>query len=283
MAPKNELLNMKTHQTIIKASSGWRPINLKELKGYKDLLFFLVIRDIKVIYKQTALGFSWAILKPIFSMVVFSIIFGRLAKIPSDGVPYPIFAFAAIVPWSYFSASMIKSTRSLLANSGLLTKIYFPRIIFPITPVIASLVDFIIALAILAALMVYFGIYPTVYVFFLPYLLLLMILTASGIGMWFSALAIQYRDVRQAVGFVTRLLMYASPVIWPVSLIPDEFRVFYGLYPMAGVIEGFRCALLGTRPMPWDLICSGTPTAILIAISGAYYFRRMERYFADVA
>ena len=279
-----------SHQTIIEPKKGWQLVNWRELREYRDLFYFLVWRDIKVLYKQTVLGFSWALIRPVFSMIVFSVVFGGLADVPSDGMPYPIFAYAALLPWTYFSTSMTNSTNSLVTNAKMLTKVYFPRLIIPMTPVLAGLVDFGVASLVLAVLMVWFGIAPTVYVLLLPLLMALMVLTAAGIGMWLSALAIQYRDIKHAMTFVTQLLMYAAPVVWPVSLITEKFpewgetiRVIYGLYPMAGIIEGFRSALLGTTPMPWDLIGIGTLSAVLLAVSGAFYFRRMERFFADVA
>ena len=271
------------HQTVIEAKKGWQLIDFKELRYYKDLFFFLVWRDIKILYKQTVLGFSWAIIRPVFSMIVFTIVFGRLAKMPSDGIPYPIFSYAALLPWTYFATSLTKSSDSLISSAGMLTKVYFPRIIIPFTPVLAGLLDFAIASSILVVMMVWYGIVPTFNVIFLPLLLLLMILTAAGIGMWLSALAIQYRDIKHAMQFVVQLLMYAAPVVWPVSLIPEKYRLLYGLYPMAGVIEGFRSSLIGVHPMPWDLILMGTASALLMAVSGALYFRRMERVFADVA
>lgn len=272
-----------TTQTIIEAKKGWQVIDWRELRQYRDLFYFLVLRDIKVLYKQTVLGFAWAILQPVFSMVVFSIVFGRLAQIPSDGVPYPLFSYAALVPWTYFAGAMNGATNSLISNGAMLSKVYFPRLVIPMTPVLAKLVDFVIALAIVAVLMLWYRTPPTWNVLYLPLLVLLMVLTAAGIGMWLSALAIQYRDVRFAISFLSQLLMYAAPVVWPVSLVPIEYRLVYGLYPMAGVIEGFRAALLGSAPMPWDLIGMGTVSALLLALSGAFYFRRMERVFADVA
>jgi lipopolysaccharide transport system permease protein len=216
-------------------------------------------------------------------MVIFSVVFGRLAKIPSDGVPYPIFAFVALVPWTYFSTAITNSSNSLVGNTNLLTKVYFPRLIIPMTPVLSGLVDFGIAFVMLAGMMAWFRITPTWNALSLPFLTLLMICTASGIGMWLSALAIQYRDIKFATPFLAQLLLYAAPVVWPVSLIPSAYRLVYGLYPMAGVIEGFRSALLGTNPMPWDLIAIGSLSTLLILFSGAFYFRRMERVFADVA
>lgn len=271
------------HQTIIEAKPGWRLVDFGELRQYRDLFYFLVWRDIKVLYKQTVLGFAWAIVRPVFSMIVFSIVFGGLAKIPSDGIPYPIFSFAALVPWTYFSTAMTESTNSLVTNARMLSKVYFPRLVIPMTPVLAKLVDFAISFVVLLLMMAWFRIVPTRQILFLPLLVLLMILTAAGVGMWLSAMAVQYRDIRHAVPFMSQVLMYAAPVVWPASLVPDAWRVVYGLYPMAGVIEGFRAALLDTGPMPWDLIVPGTASAIAIAVSGMFYFQRLERIFADVA
>ena len=273
----------EANRTVIEPQSGWNMVNWREVWRHRDLFYFLVLRDVKVLYKQTALGFTWAIIQPVFSMIVFTVVFGRLAKVSSDGVPYPIFHYTALVPWTYFAASMTGSTQSLIGNVGIFTKVYFPRLFIPMTPVIAKLVDFGVAFIILLGMMVVYHIWPTVYVLFLPYLILMMIMTAAGIGMWLSALAIQYRDIKYGVQFLTQLLMYAAPVVWPASLIPVKYRLIYGLYPMAGVIEGFRSALLGTRPMPWDLILSGSLSAGLLFFSGLMYFRWKERIFADVA
>lgn len=272
------------------ATHGWRLINWKELYAYKDLLYFLVLRDVKAIYAQTVMGFGWAIIRPLFSMVVFTVIFGGLADVPSDGVPYAAFSFAALLPWTYFSTAMSNSTNSLVNNATMLSKVYFPRLIIPLTPVLAGLVDFCVAFVILAGLMVWYGIVPTVSAVFLPLLIVLMILSAAGVGLWLSAMAIQYRDVKYGVMFLGQLLMYAAPVVWPVSLITEKLpvwgetvRLLYGLYPMAGVIEGFRASLLGTTPMPWDLIGMSTVSALLLVLTGMLYFRRQERTFADVA
>jgi lipopolysaccharide transport system permease protein len=274
---------MSSYRIIIEPKSGWQLIDWRELREYRDLFYFLVWRDIKVQYKQTILGFSWAIVRPVASMVIFTIVFGRLAKVPSDGVPYSIFSYAALLPWTYFSTSMTASAQSLITNANVLAKIYFPRLIIPMAPVLSRLVDFAIAFLILGILMVWYQIVPTMTVLFLPLLILLMIVTASGIGMWLAALAVQYRDVKHALQFMVQMLMYAAPVVWPASLIPQKYRLLYGLYPMVGVIEGFRSALLGTNPMPWDLILVGTFSAVVIGCSGAFYFRRMESVFADVA
>ena len=271
------------HQTIIEHKRGWQQIGWQELLQYKELLYFLVWRDIKVLYNQTILGFTWAIIRPFISMVIFSLVFGKLAKMPSDGVPYPIFSFAALVPWTYFSSVIVESTNSLITNSNMLSKVYFPRLVLPLVPVLAKLIDFAIALMILCFMMVWYGFAPTRYITIIPLIVLLMILTSAGIGIWLSVLAIQFRDVKHAIPFVAQILMYAAPVVWPVSLIPSKYRLIYGLYPMAAVIEGFRSALLGTTSMPWDLIMMGTLSAGVLLVSGAFYFRRIERIFADVA
>ncbi len=270
-------------ETIIEPRHGWQLIDWKEMLQYKDLLYLLVWRDITVLYKQTILGFLWAIVRPVFGMVVFSVVFGRLAKVPSDGVPYPIFAYAGLLPWTYFSSALTGSAQSLITKASIFTKVYFPRLFIPMTPVFSKLMDFAIACIVLAGLMIYYGLIPTWNIIFLPLLVLLMILTASGIGMWLSAIAIQYRDVKHAVEFMAQFLMYAAPVAWPASLVPESYRLLYGLYPMAGVIEGFRSSVIGANPMPWDLILMGTVSAVAIVFSGALYFKRMERIFADVA
>tara|TARA_B100002051_G_C16742759_1_gene645362 strand:- start:1477 stop:2310 length:834 start_codon:yes stop_codon:yes gene_type:complete len=272
--------------TIIKPKSGFQLIDLQELFYYKDLLIFMVKREVTVIYKQTILGFSWAIIKPLFSMVIFSIIFGGLAEIPSDDIPYPLFSYVALVPWTYFSTSMTRSTQSLVASAGIISKVYFPRLIIPLTPVLSGLIDFIISFSVIGILMIYFSIVPTLNILYLPILILMMVLTSAGIGMWLSALAIQYRDINFIVQFLAQILMYAAPVVWPVSLLESKFsisiRIFYGLYPMAGVIEGFRASLLGSTDMPWDLIGMGLISTFLIFISGAIYFKRKEPIFTDV-
>lgn len=274
---------------VIGPQRGWRLIDLRELYQYRDLFYFLVWRNVKILYAQTVLGFAWAVIRPLFSMIVFTVVFGKLASIPSDGIPYPLFAYAALVPWTYFATSLTGSTASLVGSANLITKVYFPRIVIPLTPVLSALVDFAIALGVLGILMAIFKTAPTWNIVFLPLLIVLMVLTASGIGMWLSALAIQYRDIKYAVTFLSQFLMYAAPVVWPVSLISEKFpesgntiRLVYGFYPMAGVIEGFRAALFGMTPMPWDLIGMGTLSAVVLFASGALYFRRMERVFADV-
>ncbi|MEL6536814.1 MAG: ABC transporter permease [Bacteroidota bacterium] len=274
-------------ETVIRPIKGWQLLNFSELLRYRDLFYFMVVRDIKVLYKQTVLGFLWAVLNPFFSMVVFTVIFGNLAEVPSDGVPYPIFSFAGLLPWTYFAQSMQTSTNSLVQARNIFTKVYFPRLLIPMTPVVAKLVDFLIAFAMLGVMMVYYKVTPTWDALYLPLLIIVMILSAAGIGMILSAMAVQYRDIRFAMTFLTQLLMYSAPVVWPASLIEEKFGSLayrlYGLYPPAGVIEGFRAALIGTRPMPWDLLAFSSLSAVLLFIVGALYFRRMERVFADVA
>ena len=280
--PKLNLARFSGPETVIEPKPGWRFVNVRELWEYRDLFYFLVWRDIKARYAQSVLGVGWAVIQPVFTMIVFTIIFGKLAKIGSDGVPYAIFSFTALVPWIYFSNSLTESTGSLISASNMLGKVYFPRLIIPITPLVSKLVDFGIAFLLLLGLMAWFKTIPTIWVLTLPLLIMLMMLTAAGLGMWLTALAIQYRDIKYGMNFAMRLLMYAAPVVYPASLIPQKYRLLYGLNPMAGVIEGFRAALLGSRPMPWDLITVGSIMAIVFAFTGALYFRRMERIFADV-
>lgn len=270
------------HQVIIKPRTGWQLIDWKELKEYKDLFYFLILRDVKALYKQTILGFSWAILRPFITMVIFQLVFSNLAKISTDGSPGPIFYYSGLVPWMYFSSSLTKSTNSLIAGAGMFTKVYFPRLVLPLVPCLASLVDFAIAMTITFILLLVYGLTPTIWILFLPVLILIMFLTAAGLGLWLSALAIQYRDVPYGVQFLASILMWVAPIIWSTNQLPAEYRIYYGLYPMAGVIEGFRSALYGMNPMPWDLIGMGSISAIFLFITGAYFFKRKERFFADV-
>lgn len=259
--------------------------DFKELMQYKDLLYMLVGREVSVLYKQTVLGFAWAIFRPLVQMVIFTVIFGKLVNMQSmigTGVPYAVFSFTALVPWTYFAVALNSSTGSLIGNQQFITKVYFPRIIIPITPVISKLLDFAIAFVILVIMLLAYGIVPNYQVLFLPILILLMMMTALGMSLWLSALAIQYRDVAQFMQFFAQLLMYAAPVIWPITLVPDNLRFAYGFYPMASVIEGFRAALIGQTAMPWDMIGSGFITAFILLISGIFYFRSRENVFADV-
>jgi len=273
--------------TVIEPSSGWRLIDWKELCEYRDLFRFLVWRTIKVRYAQSAIGVGWAIIQPVFSMLVFTIVFGKLAKIDSEGVPYAVFSFAALVPWTFFSNALTEGTNSLVTNSNMLSKVYFPRLILPLSAVAAKLLDFVIAMLVLAVLMAVFRVAPTWNALALPLLIALMVLTAAGLGAWLTALAIQYRDVKHAMSFVVQLLMYAAPVVYPTSLVTEKLGIgwsyAYALNPMVGVIEGFRAALLNTRPMPWDFIAIGTASSLIIALTGLLYFNNREHLFADVA
>jgi len=268
--------------TIIEPSRGWLSLNLRELWEYRDLLFFLAWRDISVRYKQTVLGAAWAIIQPFFSMVVFSLFFGRLAKIPSEGVPYPIFSYAALLPWHYFATAMASSSDSLIGSQNLLTKVYFPRLVIPLASVIPAMVDFAIAFVVLLGMMLFYRIVPTWNIVWLPAFLLLALVTALGVGLWLSAMNVKYRDIRYAVPFLVQFWMFASPVTYPSSLVPETWRALYGLNPMAGVIEGFRWALLGTQTAPGPMTAVSALAALLLLLSGAFYFRRMEKTFADV-
>lgn len=268
---------------VIEASHGWQLINWRELLHYRDLFYFLVWRDIKVRYSQSVLGIGWAVIQPLFSMLVFTIVFGRLAKVSSDGAPYALFSFAAMVPWSYFANALGDSSGSLASGQSMLSKVYFPRLILPMVGVVSKLVDFVIALGVLALLMAWYRKVPTANVVFLPLLVVIMAGTATGAGMWLSALSVQFRDIRYGMGFGLQLLMYAAPVVYPASLIPAEWQLAYALNPMVGVIEGFRSALLDTNPMPWAWIGVGALSAAALLLSGCLYFRKMERTFADVA
>lgn len=266
--------------TIIKPSKGWMPINLHELWEFRDLLYFFTWRDIKVRYKQTVLGFAWALIQPFFAMIVFTIFFGNLAKIPSDGIPYPIFSYAALLPWTLFSEGIIRSTNSMVANSNIIQKVYFPRLALPISSILSPLVDFIIAFTILIGMMFFYGIMPTINVILLPFFIIMAVITALGIGLWTSALNIKFRDVQYVIPFMIQLLLFASPVVYPVSMIPGPYQIIYGLNPMAGVIEGFRWAILGTAA-PGSVILVSAIISIALLISGAFFFRRTEKTFAD--
>jgi lipopolysaccharide transport system permease protein len=267
--------------SIIQARSGWQRLDLKELKEYRDLFYFLVRRDIKAMYAQTILGFLWAILLPLVQIVIFTIVFGKIAKISTEGIPYFLFATVAIVPWTYISEATGTSSQSLISNQGMLGKIYIPRIIFPLTPILAKLIDFGISILVIFGVFVFYHVTPTWNLLFFPLFLFLMISIPTGLGMWSSALAIRFRDVRYAMPFITRILMYSAPIVYSASTIPEKYRVIYSLNPIVGVIEGYRACLLGT-PISWNYIYPGVITAVILLISGALYFKRMERVFVDV-
>ena len=267
---------------FIRPQTGWTAAGLKELWEYRELLYFLTWRDIKVRYKQTVLGAAWAIIQPFFMMVVFSLFFGYLAKVPSDGIPYPIFAYCALLPWQLFAHALTESSNSLVANERLITKVYFPRLVVPISAVLGGLLDFAIAFVILLLMMAYYGVRPTWAIVTLPAFLLLAMLTALGVGLWLSALNVKYRDVRYTISFLIQFWLFATPVAYSSSIVPARWRALYGLNPMAGVVEGFRWALLGKSEGPGALLVVSVAVVILILIGGLYYFRRMEAEFADV-
>jgi lipopolysaccharide transport system permease protein len=268
--------------TRIVPSRGWISLKLRDLWEYRELLYFLVWRDVKVRYKQTALGAAWAVIQPFFTMVIFSIFFGKLARIPSDGIPYPIFAYAALVPWSFFSHGLNQSSNSLVSSAQLIKKVYFPRLIVPIAAVVSGVIDFVLAFIVLLGMMLYYGVAPTFNVVWLPAFLLLALITSLGVGLWLSTLNVEYRDVRHAVPFITQFWLFATPIAYPSTLLAEPWRTLYGVNPMVGVVEGFRWALLGTDTEPKAMILVSSVMALVILIAGAFYFRRMEKTFADV-
>jgi lipopolysaccharide transport system permease protein len=267
--------------TIIEPSWGWGGLKWRELWEYRELLYFLVWRDIKVRYKQTALGAAWAVIQPFSTMVVFTIFFGRLAKVPSDGIPYPIFSYTALIPWMFFANGLSQASNSLVGNANLITKVYFPRLVAPLSSVLSNLLDFTIAFVVLLGMMLAYGMLPTAAAVWLPLFLLLALVAALGVSLWLSALNVQYRDVRYATPFLVQFWLFATPIAYSSSLLSEPWRTLYGLNPMVGVVEGFRWALLGSSP-PGPMLGMSTMAALLLLASGAYYFRRMERTFADV-
>lgn len=269
--------------TIIKPTKGWQLIDIKELIRYKDLLYFLVVRGIKARYAQSILGVSWAIIQPLFTTLLFTVIFGNVAQISSDGVPYIVFSFAAMVPWNYFSGTLTDSANSLVQNANMISKVYFPRLVLPLSAAFSKLLDFVIGFLVFIGFLIYFGMAPTWEVVYLPLLLLILVMTSLGIGMILSAMAVQFRDVKHAITFLVQLLLYTAPVVYPTSAIPELYRFWYSLNPMVGVIEGFRSIFLKTQLFPWQLILPGSVVAIILFTFAALYFRRMEKIFADVA
>jgi len=257
-------------------------LRLGELWAYRELLYFLVWRDIKVRYKQTLLGAAWVILQPLLTMIVFTLFFGNLAQVPSDGIPYPLFAFAGLVPWTLFAYSLTESSSSLVTNQNLITKVYFPRLIIPLASVLAGLVDFAISFAVLLVLMLYYGIVPQAAALTVPLFVIFAVVAALSIGIWLSALNVEFRDVRYTIPFLTQFWMFITPLAYASSLVPARWRLVYGLNPMAGVVEGFRWALLGKTNAPSVLLAASGTAVVLLLVGGAYYFRRMERTFADV-
>ena len=257
-------------------------LDLKAIWEYRELLYFLVWRDLKVHYRQTVIGAGWVILQPLITMVIFTIIFSRFAQIPSDGLPYPVFVYSALLPWNLFTSSLNRGASSVVGNAQLVSKIYFPRLILPLSGILSPLVDFAVAFVILIGMMIWFGIVPTWGVLTLPLLILLAVLTALAVGLWLSALNVRYRDIGHTIPFLIQIWMFASPVAYPVSLVPEKWRLLYSLNPMAGVIEGFRWALLGNQSPDFGVIAVSTVAVLLLMLPGIVYFRYTERTFADV-
>lgn len=266
---------------IIENKKGWQFVDFRELREYRDLFLFLVWRDVKVLYAQTVMGFAWAILQPLIQIAIFAIIFGKVAKIATDGIPYVLFTSVGVIAWTYLSQAMSASSNSLVSEKNLLGKIYIPRLIFPITPILSKLVDFTISLLVIVPFLIYYRILPTWNLLLLPFFIVLMMCTATGVGLWLSAMAIRFRDVKHAMTFVIRMLMYSAPIVYSASSIPDKYRLIYSLNPIVSIIEGFRASILGT-PFLWQFILPGVVTSLLIFTGGLFYFKKMERIFVDV-
>jgi lipopolysaccharide transport system permease protein len=268
--------------TVIEPSKGWVSLRLGALWRFRELLYFLIWRDVKVRYKQTLLGAAWAILQPLLTMIVFSIFFGKLARMPSDGVPYPLFAYVALVPWTFFANGLTLSSNSLVSNQTLLRKVYFPRLVIPVSAVASGLLDFAIAFVVLLGLAARYGVTPTANMLWLPVLVLLALVTALGVGLWFAALNVLYRDIQYVVPFLVQVWLYATPIVYPSSLVPERWRTLYALNPMVGVVEGFRWTLLGTGTAPGPMILVSAAAAVATLVGGLFFFRRMEKSFSDV-
>ena len=267
---------------VIEPPKGWAPIELREIWSYRELLFFLTWRDVKFRYKQTALGVAWAILQPVLTMVIFSVIFGNLAKLPSGGIPYPVFTYTALLPWQLFAFALASSSNSLVGNQSLISKVYFPRLVIPFSSVMAGVLDFGVSFLVLMGMMVFYNIQLSAIILTLPFFILLAVVSALAVGLWLSALNVQYRDVRYAIPFLTQFWMYATPIAYSSELIPEKWRWLYSLNPMTGVVEGFRWALLGESSL--DVFSLGISAIVIVAllISGLYYFKRLEATFADI-
>lgn len=275
-------LTLESWDVVVRPPDGWVALNLRELWAYRELLYFLIWRNLKIRYKQTVLGALWAVLQPFMTMVVFSIFFGELARIPSGDVPYPIFAYTALVIWTYFSTALTQASNSLVEHERMITKVYFPRLLLPLSSTLSGLVDFAIAFAILVGMMLWFGIVPTAAIVATPLFVLLAVMTSFGVGLWLAALNVQYRDVRYVLGFLVQFWLFATPVAYSSDLVPDRFQAIYGLNPMAGVVEGFRWAMLGESAPSWGLMAVSAAMVCLLLAGGLYYFRRLEESFADV-
>jgi lipopolysaccharide transport system permease protein len=273
---------MTTPSVVVLPSTNLLDLDLPAVWHYRELLYFLVWREVKVRYKQTVLGVAWAVLQPLMTMAIFTVIFGMFVNVPSDGLPYPLFTLVALLPWTYFSEAMTRSSVSLVGDAQLIRKVYFPRLIMPLAAVVSPAVDFLLAFIILLAMMTWYGVSPTWGIIMLPGFLLLGLLTALAVGLWLSSLNVRYRDVRHTVPFLIQCWMYASPVAYPVSVVPERWRVLYGLNPMAGVIEGFRWALLGKQSPDVGIMMVSVIAVIALLIGGVIFFKHMEQTFADV-
>ncbi len=271
------------HWSVIKPSRGWQMVDVKELVRYKDLLYFLIVRGIKARYAQSVLGVSWAVIQPLFTTLVFTVIFGNLVQVNSDGVPYIVFSFTGMLAWNFFANTLTESANSLVNNASMITKVYFPRLVLPLSAALAKLLDFIIGLVVLCGFLIWFRMVPSAEIWMFPVLLLILLMCSLGIGMILSAMSVQYRDVKHALSFLVQLLMYAAPVVYATSVIPEKWQFWYSLNPMVGVIEGFRAIFLRSIPFPWHWVLRSGLVALIIFTGGALYFRRMERVFADVA
>lgn len=271
----------KESEAIVQPKTGWQTINLNELIEYKDLFYFLVWRDIKVLYAQTILGFFWALILPLIQIIIFTIIFGKIARIETEGIPYFLFTTVAIIPWTFMSQSVDKSSLSLVYNQKLLGKVYFPRLFFPLTAIFAKLVDFFISFIILIAVSLYYKVIPTWQLLYLPVFIIMMVVFSSGIGILLSSMAIRFRDVKHAMSFGVRMLMYSAPIVYSASTIPEKWRILYSINPIVGIVEGFRACLLGSQ-IPWEFIFPGAIANCFIFIIGIFYFKRMEKIFVDV-
>jgi lipopolysaccharide transport system permease protein len=269
--------------TVIRPSRGWVPIDFRELWHYRELLFFLTWRDLKVRYKQTTLGALWAIVQPVLTMVVFSLFFGRLAKVPSDGIPYPLFALSGLIPWQLFAYALTQSSNSVVANKNLISKVYFPRLIVPLAAVLSGLVDFSIAFGVLLVMFFFYGFVPSPALVMIPLAIVLTVISALAVGLWLSALNVRYRDVQYTIPFLTQFWMFITPIAYPTSLIPAQYRIVYGLNPMAGVVECFRWGLFGQHAGSLSLIGLSSFVVVLAFLGGLAYFRRVEKTFADLA
>ena len=265
----------------IEAAKAWPSLKLRELWGYRELIYFLVWRDVKVRYKQTILGTGWALIQPLFTMAIFTVVFGRLAKMPSDNIPYPLFALTALVPWSYFANTLNQGSNSLVTNSSLIKKVYFPRLAIPVAKVLSGLVEFGLSFVLLIGMVLYYGFHPSVRILWIPLVLLLAMITSLGSSFWLSALNVRVRDVEHILPFLVQIWMYATPVAYPSSLLPPKWRIVYAINPMVGVAEGFRWALVGAKT-PGPIFLVSTVVAVVVLVSGAYWFRRLEKTFADV-